>query len=322
MTILGACWGVALTIGPIVGGSLVRLGYLWPSVALAAIAVQSALVTALCLPESLPKAGASTKGYVAVELAPVESGDGVPLSREASTATEASAPTSNGRSAQPTVDSREERGWFCQPLYVHALALYTLVSFVTFAVDEAFAMFALGTLGLSPDQIGSSAAAAGPVVLPLQILTFPALLRRYGARRMLLGCTGLLALVSACMPAAGGLVEHGREHLVWPSSVVAMVAKGALSTGAYTATYFVLNNSVLTAQRGRANGAGTLFSALAKFLGPVTGAEAYAWSLSGDVASNSWWSFVSFQIIAVACALTSLLTSALPLRIDRERAEP
>lgn len=324
MGVLGSTWGVGILIGPALGGwlsrpygrlpgPLGRLGlfaefpYLLPCLALSALSALSAVVTQFYLPETLPAPGGARKGgqkrgqqYAQLELGAAQ---------------DAALPPP----AEPHAELAAGPAWYLEGPFLVSMAVYALWSFGALMVDETVALFALASLRFSAVQIGSASAVAGLPLVLFQLLVFPRVVARLGARGALI----LFGLASAPAVLAIPLSAECEGGCRWGLLLGGLVAKTCLAAAGFTSLFILTNNAVTQAHRGVANGMGTVVSAVAKALGPAVGAPLFAWSITAAGRFYGFGRYYVFALAAALCLLTSALMACSPASLDRRHdAEP
>lgn len=365
MGMLGATWGVGILLGPVLGGWLTRpygrlpgpLGssellrdfpYALPCIALSALSACSALITQLCVPESLPKrlvdakAGGDSRGWGARDRGargaadwPRASGTCGASGRSRYAQLERALPDDAERA--PAVESaqlpaalrdadvlsttpRRARAWYCERPFVASMCVYAAWSFASLMLDEVVALFALATLGFSAVEIGSASAFSGLPLIAFQLFVFPTVVRRLGARRALIAAGCVVAPVALAIPLSAELRGGAR----WALLVFGLVSKTCIQSAGFTTLFILTNNAVVQAHRGVANGVGTVVSAIAKALGPAVGGPLFDWSIEErHGAGSALWARVGhycvFVFAALLCLLSAALTSCSPPSLDRRR---
>lgn len=171
---------------------------------------------------------------------------------------------------------------FCLLLFI-----YCYISFVGTSVHELAALFtmapsSLGGLGGESSHIGEVFSSVGAICLLFQLTMGPMVVRKLGLIRALrmgiLGC----AASSAAIPYIPQLLPEslGFSREAWLLGLTfALSVKSCMDYLCFSSVFVLVNNSVPTHCRGRANGLAMTVASCFKALGPAVCGAGFAWSV-------------------------------------------
>ncbi|XP_074642716.1 uncharacterized protein LOC141899965 isoform X2 [Tubulanus polymorphus] len=163
------------------------------------------------------------------------------------------------------------------------MVLYTLYSFAVIGYHEVFAVWAstdsyYDGLEFSTEKIGL---AIGFVALPtivLQIMIFPKLEVRYGAKRAFMGNCFIMMLVAGLLPITH--LVYDKPIQLWSCLTILLIPDRVCAVCCFCSIALFVNNSVKPAFAGSVNGIGITFAALARAFAPTVGGSLFAWSIT------------------------------------------
>lgn len=317
LSMVGTMWGVGLIIGPAIGGYLAQpsekypglfpsgslfdtFPYALPCLCISVFALLG-LVAGFFLPETLHKHPTALKTN---------------LEKKASKDLEN---RSNGdKTDNPEDDAVEARKVettvLKSPLWknwamVAAISVYCLWGLHDMAYSEIFSLWAVssvtyGGLGFTTSEVGDVLAGAGAALLLFQLFLFPRLAKRFGAIQM----ARVPAILTLPVVALYPLMSRLSGAALWTSLLSAAVIKNVLSICIVTGSFLMINNSVVIAQRGVANGISMTFMSLFKAIGPTLAGVLFSWAQERIDAAflPGMWSV--FCILDIFCLIAVVAT--------------
>lgn len=329
-SVLMACYGFALCIGPTLGGALSEPARTWPStfpngslfdrhpyalpcVVVAACSGAAGVCAWFMLAETVHRRSPSiccldTQPLLDKGAADSESGDASKQSAQGGSDASGSAAGRGGSSALGRT------AWL-------AAVLYGMVALVVEMIQVLWVLWAKLPLAqrgphLDVRTIGLLQAVGGVGMLFSQAVLYPHAVRAFGlSQTFRLGWVGpVVAYVAIPFTVQLAPPEGG----CWPSPFCALLAvlellQMASSSALFTCVILMLSNSVPSGELGAANGVGQSIASMARFAAPLFSA-----TLVGQLASGAPPLDVRLAFFAVAAfALLSVaLSYALPRSID------
>ena len=138
-----------------------------------------------------------------------------------------------------------------------------------------------GGLGWQISTIGIVSSVAGAILIPCQLFLYPTLSSKFGPVRLFLVLGILNIPLVPLFPSSQFLSD------AWPKTVfvsVCWIVQTVANSMAFTSSFILINNSCTASTRGAVNGAAMVIASFTKALGPITGAEIFAYSINHDFA--------------------------------------
>lgn len=313
MSSLGASYGMAMLLGPSIGGVLARPAVEYPWLQ---IPPDSLLARR---PYLMPHLAVAVMTSVALFAAHFVLRRGIhasPYSKE----TQAT-PDRGGYGAVATDDqpSTNKPGYCmafcCRRKPALATALYTILSCCEYTEDVVMPLWAsaprtVGGLALDSSQIGFLLAVSGATIIPGQLFLYPAVderLTTLGVVRLGLVVTAPLA---ALMPAAA---LGDSTTWMWTCLAITKVFRLFVAEFVFSAQGIVSNNAVRVEDRGAYLGTQAVICALGRILGPLLCAPFFAWTLAAPPPINY---SITFIIIALQLVAAGVVAYAMPPSIN------
>ncbi|CAM6033384.1 unnamed protein product, partial [Sphagnum compactum] len=285
ISMVGTSWGLALIIGPALGGYLsqpalkypsvfgegslfARYPYFLPSLCNTVLAT-GALCIIIQLPETLHKHNIEEMEESATE--------------------------------QMSVDVK--RSLLSRKPFIGAMAVSCICSFHDMAYSEIFSLWCVtpkstGGLNFTTDNVGKVLGISGFALMVFQILIFPHLANFLGP----IMTTRVPAVLSVPLILAypGITILHG--WVLWVILNLASIVKTFFSMMILNASFILLNNSVPQEERGVANGVSMTVVSIFKAIGPAVGGSLFAWGQKRQdayILPGNDMVFVALAVIAI-----------------------
>ncbi|CAM6037846.1 unnamed protein product [Sphagnum compactum] len=257
ISMVGTSWGLALIIGPALGGYLsqpalkypsvfgegslfARYPYFLPSLCNTVLA-SGALCIIIQLPETLHKH--NIKEMEETELL-----------------------------------SNVKRSLLSRKSFIGAMAVSCIWSFHDMTYSEIFSLWcvspkATGGLNFTTDNVGKILGISGFALMVFQILIFPHLANSLG----LMMATRVPAVLSVPLILAYPIIATLHGWVLWVILNLVSIVKTFFSMMILSASFILLNNAVPQDQRGVANGVSMSVVSVFKAIGPAVGGSLFAW---------------------------------------------
>ncbi|CAK9235547.1 unnamed protein product [Sphagnum troendelagicum] len=292
ISMVGTSWGLALIIGPALGGYLsqpalkypsvfgegslfARYPYFLPSLCNTVLAT-GALCIIIQLPETLHKHNIEDMEESATE--------------------------------QMSVDVK--RSLLSRKPFIGAMAVSCICSFHDMAYSEIFSLWCVtpkstGGLNFTTDNVGKVLGISGFALMVFQILIFPHLANFLGP----IMTTRVPAVLSVPLILAypGIATLHG--WVLWVILNLASIVKTFFSMMILNASFILLNNSVPQEERGVANGVSMTVVSIFKAIGPAVGGSLFAWGQKRQdayILPGNDMVFVALAVIAIIGYISTL----------------
>ncbi|KAH8945495.1 hypothetical protein BDL97_12G042400 [Sphagnum fallax] len=300
ISMVGTSWGLALIIGPALGGYLsqpalkypsvfgegslfARYPYFLPSLCNTVLA-SGALCIIIQLPETLHKhnikemeetellsmawsqCSKSTEERFGQQMRPINV-----INRELE---EFSTPNEDLITAKQNVT----RSLLSRKSFIGAMALSCIWSFHDMTYSEIFSLWcvspkATGGLNFTTDNVGKILGISGFALMVFQILIFPHLANSLG----LMMTTRVPAVLSVPLILAYPIIATLHGWVLWVILNLVSIVKTFFSMMILSASFILLNNAVPQDQRGVANGVSMSVVSVFKAIGPAFGGSLFAW---------------------------------------------
>ncbi|CAM6011815.1 unnamed protein product [Sphagnum balticum] len=285
ISMVGTSWGLALIIGPALGGYLSRPALKYPSVfgegSLFArypyflpslcntVLASGALCIIIQLPETLHKH--NIKEMEETELLSVQMLSVNVIDRELE---EFSTPTEDLIAVKQNV----KRSLLSRKSFIGAMAVSCIWSFHDMTYSEIFSLWcvspkATGGLNFTTDNVGNILGISGFALIIFQILIFPHLANSLG----LMMTTRVSAVLSVPLILAYPIISTLHGWVLWVILNLVSIVKTFFSMMILSASFILLNNAVPQDQRGAANGVSMSVVSVFKAIGPAVGGSLFAW---------------------------------------------
>ncbi|KAH9545527.1 hypothetical protein CY35_12G052400 [Sphagnum magellanicum] len=300
ISMVGTSWGLALIIGPALGGYLsqpalkypsvfgegslfARYPYFLPSLCNTVLA-SGALCIIIQLPETLHKH--NIKEMEETELLSVvwsqcskstEERSGqqmLPVNVIDQELEEFSTPTEDLIAVKQNV----KRSLLSRKSFIGAMAVSCIWSFHDMTYSEIFSLWcvspkATGGLNFTTNNVGKILGISGFALMVFQILIFPHLANSLG----LMMATWVPAVLSVPLILAYPIIATLHGWVLWVILNLVSIVKTFFSMMILSASIILLNNSVPHDQRGVANGVSMSVVSVFKAIGPAVGGSLFAW---------------------------------------------
>ncbi|CAK9856127.1 unnamed protein product [Sphagnum jensenii] len=289
ISMVGTSWGLALIIGPALGGYLsqpalkypsvfgegslfARYPYFLPSLCNTVLA-SGALCIIIQLPETLHKH--NIKEMEETELL-----------------------------------SNVTRSLLSRKSFIGAMAVSCIWSFHDMTYSEIFSLWcvspkATGGLNFTTDNVGKILGISGFALMIFQILIFPHLANSLG----LMMTTRVPAVLSVPLILAYPLIATLHGWVLWVILNLVSIVKTFFSMMILSASFILLNNSVPQDQRGVANGVSMSVVSVFKAIGPAFGGSLFAWGQKhqdSHILPGNDMVFGTLAIVAVIGCISTL----------------
>jgi MFS family permease len=347
MTYSGGMWGIAIIVGPTIGGVLARpavqypgmfaadgvfgrLPYLLPCVVVSGCCAMCLVLSHVALKETVPNA----LGYRCCCCAKTRREQ---QQQKASQNNGQSDQAGSGSSGGTKKKKKKKKKWsrfFCQKRAALPMFIYTLLVTAELTEDVAFPLWSSapvssGGLGFSPLQIGQVMAMIGICVIPVQLFLYPWLDKRVGPIAIIRWGTLMSAIATPVMPLA--TYPLGVAHAptqIWSCIAIGHVLRYAFTEMCFVANSLVSNNAVSQADRGTYIGVQSTMISVGTIVGPIASGPLVAWSLTNGLGFPFNWFFVFllcsailFVVVALAFSMPRSLEKALDERSPDEEDE-
>ncbi|KAJ7192562.1 major facilitator superfamily domain-containing protein [Mycena pura] len=171
-----------------------------------------------------------------------------------------------------------------------------------------FAMpLAIGGLGLPPAKIGAILSVQSVAVVVFQLLFFARFIRRFGARRVMIGGMSMYLFIFALFPIISISVQaSGRTPIVW-ALVVCLLMFSVIQSMSYGAVYMFLAASAPKNSRGTVNGLGQTSVSVARAIGPALSTSLFSLSVERNLLGGHAIYAVFFAMSVCAVILATHL---------------
>ncbi|KAI5058657.1 hypothetical protein GOP47_0026827 [Adiantum capillus-veneris] len=278
LSMLGTMWALGLIIGPAIGGYLAqpsrqypslfpegslfdRFPYALPCLCISAFAVP-ALVSGFWIPESLHNHQVGSIGddievqeAFRKKLGDTESGNIDTYCIQGS-----------------NIETPKDK----MPLWkntgtVLSMYVYCVWGLHSMSFSEIFSLWAVsptsyGGLGFTTNEVGNVLSLSGAALFVFQLFVIAPLTKLFGAVRMVQISAVLTIFLTAVYP----LMARLNGVALWAVLILSHIIKNLLSASVVVGSSILINNSVIAAHRGIANGVSTSIMSLFKAIGPAT----------------------------------------------------
>ena len=195
-----------------------------------------------------------------------------------------------------------------------AVLVYAAHSFCSIFIGEMYPLWCIastdrGGLAWTIAEVGTSVSVTGIMLLPYQLWLYPRLAKRTPPIRL------MFLTMAALIPTCVFFPFIGFFSLARGASIaLTTVVRGTLSllsTTVFTSSFLLINNSCLSKQRGAVNGLAMFVASFTKAMGPIVGAELFAWSINGGSTVH-----LPFFVDAALWALLVLVVLRLPTSLN------
>lgn len=338
MALLGSTWGLAVIVGPSIGGLLSQPAlkyptvfdsaglfgvypYLLPCCFPAAMAIVAALLLPL-VPESgvVHAAQATTKVCTAAETKNQPPDNNERMAEQQTLLARQAPPTASCSSGHASGDEGRQHGlegrWYFlkEQTVVQVIAVAAIVDCFMISDDDVMPLWGAapreaGGLGLSTNEIGGLLCIMGAFIL-LFLRYFETINEKVGT---LQACqVSLLVFIFAAVatPLATDFESDGAMW-AWLCSVCA--AKAVAMEFAINAVSLLVNNATPREHRGAMNGAAETACGIGKMIAPAMSSPLFAWSLTNELGwpFNHHLAFITNATMAVLaiCITTKMRPS-------------
>lgn len=205
--------------------------------------------------------------------------------------------------------------------------MYSYYSFTSIFNSEMIPLWfiasrASGGLGLSTSQIGSIMSTSGIGLFLYNSFILPLYAHKWSTLMLMRLNLILISMLYAALPLLSsiGQVQKGDSLPEWFLVLVcvASIANAVLNNNTFVCCNLIVNNSCYSDERGAMNGLVMALGSVFKALGPLLGAEIFAWSINSKNPFPFDYHF-SFYLLSVGCVLLCLYSSSFPLTLNSKR---
>ncbi|MCO5561821.1 hypothetical protein L7F22_015445 [Adiantum nelumboides] len=170
--------------------------------------------------------------------------------------------------------------------FIAAVSLNAVWVVHAMAYSEIFPLWACrpkmyGGIAFTTSEVANVLALSGTSMLLFQLFFFPRLIRAFGTIECLQAFMFLTVPFTAIYP----LIARFHGMVLWILLVLVSVGKNVISSANFTETFILVNNSVVKAQRGIANGFSTSVMSFFQAIGPACAGALFSWSEEREDAS-------------------------------------
>jgi hypothetical protein len=319
MGLTTGCWSLGLVIGPACGGLLARPAELYPK------SFQGTIFETFpyLLPNLVTAFFALLGCFLLFFFFPETLSSGLSSSRSSSPSSSStnSKPLSVS-SAKATSKSESPRGASIVELVQYpgvttTLCAYLVISFSSICFDEVIPLWSMashshGGLQLPQVMIGTMLTITGCLLTIYTLAIYPLIAQSLGQRLSFKLSQGSLAVLSILTTLIHSLPPSSAAR--FPLLVTCYTASKASASLGFASLAIILNHCVTKDKRGSLNGLSMTFGSIAKSLGPLFAAMAFAWSIN-QIRSIPLDYHLVFLVISVSC----LISVFIPLPLDESR---
>jgi MFS family permease len=207
-----------------------------------------------------------------------------------------------------------------------AIGSYSAFALAGSWIEEIFPLLclapqSLGGYGLSVPRLGLLYMAGSAPQILFQLAVYPALVSRYGEKKLVAYQT-LATGVSAALLPIPLLISNATVRFVFLAIVYSVCS--AVKSSSFTSFSVLVSNSSERRYRGRVNGTSQLVAALARVLGPLIGANLFALSVTST--SPLWGPRSTFilaaAVMTVVVAISRLLPDSINKKLEEKELQP
>ncbi|EMD31270.1 hypothetical protein CERSUDRAFT_60152 [Gelatoporia subvermispora B] len=324
-------WSLGSTLGPVIGGVFAEPTKRWPSifgktrfwaeypyflpcVTIASISTSAFLITLLCLKERLP-ASDPERSSIADSDKQINISEHIELgSLQDSHAFNPDNEEAQVLQERKTSKATEDEITFRSILIPRVLLPVINYGFLAFTDQAVQVLIPLmyssqidyGGLGFDPFAIGLIQGAAGFVIGLLQILTFPALLRRFGPKKLYIASYASYLLVCCAFPLLAHITNKAGAVNAWSWTIIVLqLAAYAMSCPAWGCIFMYISESApSSATLGLTNGLAQTTASVMRAIAPSTSSSLFSASLEHNLAGGHmvYWFLCIFTIFGLLAA--------------------
>ncbi|KAI8916233.1 major facilitator superfamily domain-containing protein [Gorgonomyces haynaldii] len=173
---------------------------------------------------------------------------------------------------------------------IQAISAYSLLAFIIVCFDEVYSVWAnspIGTgLGFSPREVGMSLSPMGLVLLFVQIVVYPWIMRYVSSLTLYKYGMLFYPIIFMCFPIISNWIAPVPEwqHLTWPLLWIFLGLRYFVGSLTFTAVMILVSNSAKPGMLGVVNGYGQMGGSFVRTVGPSLGSSIFAWSIQSGIA--------------------------------------
>ena len=182
----------------------------------------------------------------------------------------------------------------------------------------------LGGYGFSPARIGAIGSIAGFIVVVVNLVLVPRLLKKIGPVYSFRLAAIVYLPTVMFMPLLSLLAPYNENTamlvLFFALFVVNILWRVMALNTMFTSVFVLINNSVMPENRGRLNGFGQSLVAVTRCIGPTLGSSLFSWSLTNELSFpfNIYFTFIVMFVLHLFNIVQSWL---LPRATDKPKNE-
>ncbi|XP_067670679.1 uncharacterized protein [Haliotis asinina] len=204
-----------------------------------------------------------------------------------------------------------------------SILLYTVYSFGVIGAEDVFTIF-LSTepqyngMGFTSNEIGLSLGVVSVPLLVLQLLVYPAMVRKFGIKKTFLIGGMVLVVTVQTLPMLHRL--HDNKVLLWTLLMMIMLPERLAVNCCFSGSSLMINNSANPQNAGTVNGIAMTFTAIARTLAPTVGGSVYAWSISygAEYLGPPFDHNLAFLIFGLVFAISLIQCLLLPESLNKQ----
>ncbi|RYH00723.1 MFS transporter, partial [archaeon] len=235
---------------------------------------------------------------------------------------------SNGADTHPSAPTlfRTIVYTFGQPDVFITTSLYGIIALAMMVYNEVFPLWVVtppskGGFALTSDKIGGVITVCGVGSILLQVLVYPWLAERSGVLMMFKMALVMLMVGSICTPLLSTLNPLQCSTCNYLALVFIQLLMIVSSNWAFVSLFVLISNSSYRSQRATVNSIGQTCASLGRLVGPVLGANVFAWSEN----NQQGWPlnfYLVFYLVCLCCVWSYVWVGKLPRSIERRKREP
>ena len=201
--------------------------------------------------------------------------------------------------------------------------LYGLNAYCQIILNEVFPLWVVtsksdGGFDFNTQNIGTVILFSGPISIFAQLVLYPKITDNYGVLKVYKIAAYSFGVMIILLPMVSFISQYNIPLL---SGVVIWFSLSILTvTGQWIliSLFVLINNSCYTNDRGVVNGIGQSFASFARFLGPSSGGNMFAWSENNNLPWPLNYHFV-FILIGIMSILNAIISYTLPISIQKSK---
>eukprot|EP01031_Cornospumella_fuschlensis_P036266 gene36266-43994_t len=215
---------------------------------------------------------------------------------------------------------------FSQPDVFITTCLYGIIALAMMVYNEVFPLWVVtppseGGFALTSDKIGGVITVCGIGSILLQVFVYPWLAERSGVLKMFKMALVMLMIGSISTPMLSVLIPLHCPTCNYVGLVAIQLLMIVSSNWAFVSLFVLISNAAYRSQRATVNSIGQTCASLGRLVGPVLGANVFAWSENND---QGWPLnfYLVFYLVCLCCVWSFLWVGKLPRSIERRKREP